>query len=118
MVLPSPPVDHAQISFFLADHAQKHVHVGATHPHDVASYMIGYLDHCIRDNYLPMAMSTLLPSSRQRKDTSNVPFHDAPPLLCVAATRGHAGICSTTFEMRHASVVPKNVRLPPADSSL
>ena len=67
MVLPL--VDHAPIPFFLADHAQECPHVDRVH--EVAFHMIGCLDHCTRDNHMPMAMSTLLPSSRQRKDTSN-----------------------------------------------
>ena len=67
-----PTVDHAPIPFFLADHGQECVHVDRVH--GVASYMIGFLDHCIRDNHMPMAISTPLLNSRQRKDTSNVPF--------------------------------------------
>ena len=90
-----PPVDHAPIPFFLADHAQEYAHVGKIHQHDVAFYMIGCLDHCTRDNHMSMAMSTLLPSSRQRKDISNAPSHDVPPLLCTAVSHGHAGTCST-----------------------
>ena len=93
-----PPVDHAPIPFFLADHAQECAHVDKVHQYDVAFCMIGCLDHCTRDNHMPMAMSTLLSSSKQRKDTSNVLSHDAPPLLCVAVFHGHARTCSTVFE--------------------
>ena len=60
-----PPVCRAYKSFFLAYHAQECAHIGVAHYHDVASYMIGCLDHYIRDNHLPMAMSTLLPCYRQ-----------------------------------------------------
>jgi hypothetical protein len=64
----------------------------------VASYMIGFLDHCIRDNHMPMAMLTLLPNSRQIKDTSNYSFHDVPPLLYATAFHDPAETCSTAFE--------------------
>ena len=59
------PVDHAPIPFFLADRAQEYAH--ADWVHDVAFHMIGCLDHCTRDNHMPMAMSTLLSSSRQKR---------------------------------------------------
>ena len=94
-----PPVDHAPIPFFLADHARECAHVDRVHQHDVASYMIGCLDHCIRDNHMQIAMSTLLPSSRQGKNTSNGLSHDVPPLLCAAAFHDHAKTYSTVFEM-------------------
>ena len=58
----------------------------------------GSLDHFIRDNRMPMAMSTLLPSNRQRKDTSNDLAHVVPRLLYVAAFHDHAKTCSTSFE--------------------
>ena len=93
-----PPADHAPIPFFLADHARECAHVDRVHQHDVASYMIGCLDHCIRDSHMPMAMSTLLPSSRQRKDTSNDLSHDILPLPCATAFHDHAETCSTAFE--------------------
>ena len=93
-----PLVDHAPIPFFLADHVQECAHVDRVHQHDVASYMIGCLDHCTRDNHMPMAMSTLLPSSGQRKDISNDLSYDAPPLLCAAAFHDHAETYSTAFE--------------------
>ena len=105
-----PPVDHAPIPFFLADHAQERARIDKIHQHDVAFYMIGCLDHCIRDNHMPMAMSTLLPSSKQRKGISNAPSHDVPPLLCAAASHDHTGTCSTAFEMRHVYVVLKNAQ--------
>jgi len=84
--------------FFLADHVQECAHVGKINQHDMAFYMIGYLNHCTRDNHMPMAMSTLLPGSRQRKDTSNVPFHVVPLLLYAAASHDHAETYSTAFE--------------------
>ena len=96
MVLPL--VDHAPILFFLADHAQEYAHIDMVHQHDVAFYMIGCLDHCTRDNHMPMAMFTLLPSSKQRKDTSNVPSHDVPLSLCATAFRGQTGTCSAASE--------------------
>ena len=58
--------------------------------HDVAFHMIGCLDFCTRDNHMPKAMSTLLPSSRQRKDTSNDFARVAPLLLYAAAFHDHA----------------------------
>jgi len=61
--------------------------------------MIGCLDHCIRDNHMPMAMSTIIPSSKQRKDTSNDLSHGVLPLLCAASFHDHAEIYSATFEM-------------------
>ena len=91
-----PPVNHALIPFFLADHAQECVHVDRAH--DVAFHMIDCLDHCTRDNYTPMTMSTPLPSSRQRKDTSSDLAHIVPLLLYVAAFHDHAETCSTAFE--------------------
>ena len=93
-----PSVDHALISFFLVDHAQEYAHVDRIHQHDVVFYTIGCLDHCTRDNRMLMAMSTLLPSSRQRKDISNAPSRDVLPLLCAAASHGHARTCSTASE--------------------
>jgi len=60
--------------------------------------MIGCLDHCIQDNHMPMAMSTLLPSSRQRNDTSNDLARVVPLLLYVAAFHDHAETYSTAFE--------------------
>ena len=92
-----PPVDHAPIPFFLADHAQECAH--ADRAHDVTFHIIGCLDRCIQDNHMPMAMSTLLSSSRQRKDTSNDLARVVPLLLCVAAFHDHAKTCSTAFEM-------------------
>jgi hypothetical protein len=47
-----PPIDRAQKNYFLADHEQEYAHVGVTHHHDVASYMIGCLDYYIWDNYM------------------------------------------------------------------
>ena len=111
-----PTVDHAPIRFFLADHGQECVHVDRVH--GVASYMIGFLDHCIRDNHMPMAMLTLLPNSRQIKDTSNYSFHDVPPLLYAAAFHDHAKTCSTAFETLHVYVVPMNVQHPLLDPFL
>ena len=83
--------------FFLADHAQECTH--ADRVHDVAFHMISCLDHRTRDNHMPKAMSTLLPSSRQRKDTSNDLAHVAPLLLYAAVFHDHAETCSTAFEM-------------------
>ena len=51
-----PPVDHAPIPFFLANHAQECAH--AVRARDVAFHMIGCLNHCIRDNHMPMAERT------------------------------------------------------------
>ena len=96
VALSCPPVDHAPILFFLADHAQEYVH--ADKAHDATFHMISCLDHCIRGNHMPMAMSTLLPSSRQRKDTSNDLAHVVPLLLYVAAFHDHARTCLTAFE--------------------
>jgi hypothetical protein len=93
-----PPVDHAPIPFFLADHARECAHIDKIHQHDVAFYMMGCLDHCIRDNHMPMAMSTLLSSSKQREDTSNVLSRDVPLLLYAAAFHDHAETYSATFE--------------------
>ena len=93
-----PPVDHALISFFLADHAQEYSHIGKAHRRDMAFYMIDCLDHCIQDNHMPMAMSTLFYSSKQRKDISNAISHDVFPPLCAAVSHGHAEICSIAFE--------------------
>ena len=91
-----PPVDHALIPFFLVDHAQEYAH--ADRAHDVTFHMIGCLDHCIWDNHMPIAMSTLLPSSRQRKDTSNDLARVVPLLLYVAAFHDHAETCSIASE--------------------
>ena len=96
MVLPL--VDHAPIPFFLADHEQEYTHVDRVHQHDVAFYTIGCLDHCTQDNHMPMAMSTLLPSSKQRKDTSNDLSHDVPPLLCAGIFHNHAETYAVAFE--------------------
>ena len=93
-----PPVDHALISFFLADHAHEYAHVGKAHRRDVAFYMIDCLDHCIQDNHMPMAMSTLLSSSKQRKDISNALSHDVLLPLCAVVSHGHAKICSIAFK--------------------
>ena len=93
-----PPVDHASIPFFLADHAQEYAHVDRVHQNDVAFYTTSSLDHCTRDNHMRMAMSTLLPSSKQRKDISNAPFHNASPLLYAVVFHDHHGICSTASE--------------------
>ena len=116
VALSCPPVDHAPIPFFLADHAQECAH--ANRAHDVTFYMTGCLDHCIRDNYMPMAMSTLLPSSRQRKDTSNDLASVAPLLLYAVAFHDHVETCSTAFETLHFSVVLMNVQHPSSDSFL
>ena len=91
-----PPVDHASIPFFLADHAQECAQIDRAH--DMVFHMIGCLDHCIRDNHMPLAMSTLLSSSKQRKDTSNVLSHDVPLLLYAAAFHDRAETYSATFE--------------------
>ena len=93
-----PPSRSCTDTFFLADHAQEYAHIDRIHQHDVAFYMIGCLDHCIRDNHMPMAMSTLLPCSRQRKDTSDDLSHDIPLLLCAAAFHDRAETYSATFE--------------------
>ena len=92
----TPPVDHASIPFFLADHAQECAHTNRAH--DTTFHMIGCLEHCIRDNHMPMAMSTLLPSSRQRKDTSNDLARVAPLLLYAVAFHDYAETCSTAFK--------------------
>ena len=111
-----PPVDHELIPFFLADHAQECAHVDKAH--DVAFCMIGCLDHCIRDNHIPMAMSTLLPISIQRKDTSNDFAHIVPLLLYANAFHDHAETCSTAFETLHVYVVLMNVQHPSLDPFL
>ena len=116
VALSCPPVDHAPIPFFLADHAQECVH--ADMAHDVTFHMIGCLDHCIWDNHMPMAMSTLLLSSRQRKDTSNDLARVIPLLLYAVAFHDHAKTCSTAFETLHVYVVPMNVRHPSSDPFL
>ena len=90
----------------------------ADRAHDVTFHMIGCLDHCIRDNHMPMAMSTLLPSSRQRKDTSNDLARVVPLLPYIAAFHDHAETCSTAFETLHVYVVPMNVQHPSLDSFL
>ena len=92
------PVDHAPIPFFLANHAQEYAHVDMVHQHDVAFYMIGCLDHCTRDNHMPI-VSVLLPSSRQRKDIFNALSHDVLPFLCAASFHDHIETCSMAFEM-------------------
>ena len=111
-----PPVDHAPIPFFLADHAQECAH--ADRAHDVTFHMIGCLDHCIRDNHMLMAMSTLLPSSRQRKDTSNDLARVAPLFVYAVAFHDHAETCATAFETLHVYVGPMNVQHPSADPFL
>ena len=74
------------------DHIKGHVSSMSLTDVSVLLCMIGYLDHCIRDNHMPMAMSTLLPSNRQRKDTSNDLSHDILPLPCATAFHDHAVI--------------------------
>ena len=116
VALSCPPVDHAPIPFFLADHEQECAH--ADRAHDATFHMIGCLDHCTRDNHMPMATSTLFLSSRQRKDTSNDLARVAPLLLYAAAFHDHAETCSTAFEMLHVYVVPMNVQHPSSDPFL
>ena len=94
-----PPSRSCTDTFFLADHALECAHVDKVHQYDVAFYMIGCLDHCIRDNHVPMAMSTLPPNSRRRKDTSNDLSHDVPLLLCIAVFHNHVETYSAAFEM-------------------
>ena len=91
-----PPSRSCTDIFLLADHAQEYAHIDRAH--DVAFHMIGCLDYCTRDNHMSKAMSTLLASSRQRKNTSNDLARVAPLLFYAAVFHDHAETCSTAFE--------------------